>query len=64
MPLEFARMLKYTDPKRYDDLRADAYVHYWKKTTPEDEDTKKMLEYVNYIEDETNRLYKQVCERL
>ena len=62
--LEFARELKYTDPKRFDDLRAIAYAHYWMGKEPEDEDTKKMLQYVNFIEDEANSLYKQIQERM
>jgi hypothetical protein len=64
MPLEFARNLKANDPKRYHDLRALAYAHYWRGTIPIDEDLRKMLEYVNFVEDESNRLYKQMNERM
>lgn len=62
MPVEFARLLKYTNPERFHELKLNAYVHYWKKTTPEDEDTQKMLKFIEYVEDESNRMFKQYVE--
>ena len=62
MPLEFARELKYSDPKRFNELRALAYAHYWQGTIPIDEDLRKMLEYVNFVEDEANRTFKSYVD--
>ena len=64
MPLEFARKLQYSDPQEFHALKAMAYAYYWQHKTPQDENLRKMLEYVTYIEDESNRLYKQMSERL
>lgn len=64
MPIEYARHLQYTDPQQYEALKAMAYAYYWQHKTPQDENLRKMLEYVTYIEDESNKLYKQINERL
>ena len=64
MPLEFANTLRYTDPKRFYKMKAMAYAHYWQGTIPVNEDERKMLKYVEFLEDDANRLYKQMKERM
>lgn len=62
--IEFAKDLKINDAQKFHELRALAYAYYWQGTVPQDEELKKMLQYVEFIEDESNRLYKQMQERM
>jgi len=64
MTLDFVKNLKAENPERYQQLKTFATALYIARINPQDEDFKKMYDYIVWLEDEENELYKRIQESI
>jgi len=63
MPIEFAKELRVENPEKYEHLKTFATALYMARISPHDEEFKKIYDYIVWLEDEENDLYKKIQER-